>query len=79
MGALGATLSFRFRAGRNISILTWDGNGDMDLNKAAEIYMTKICKQWLHVMEAIGKARSLYSNEAFWAFRYDSFCCLKRP
>lgn len=41
MGALGATLSFRFRAGRNISILTWDGDREMDCNRAAEIYMTK--------------------------------------
>ena len=53
MGALGATLSFRFRAGRNISILTWDGNRETDWNRAAEIYMTKkISKQWRHVMEA---------------------------
>ncbi len=52
MGALVATLSFRFRAGRNISILTWDGNGEMDCNRTVEIYMTKISKQHLHVIEA---------------------------
>lgn len=41
MGALSATLSFRFRAGRNKSILTWDGNEEMGCNRTAEIYMKK--------------------------------------
>ena len=67
MGALGATLSFRFRAGRNISILAWDGNRKMDCNRAAEIYMTKKKgKQSPHVMEPICTARRLYSNLVFW-------------
>lgn len=35
MGALGATLSFRFRADRNIT----DRNVETDCNRAAEIYM----------------------------------------
>lgn len=54
MGALGATLSFRFRAGRIISILTWDGKteGEMDCSRAAEIYMTKIMEQCWYVVEA---------------------------
>lgn len=47
MGAHDETLSLRFRAERNISILTWDG--DMEWSREAEIYMTGMCKQCLGV------------------------------
>lgn len=59
MGALGTTLSRRFRAASNISICSGDRMGDIDPNRGAEIYMTGISKQCLRVTGGVIYVREL--------------------